>query len=539
MLALALSLGHNSSAVLIKDGEIINGYEEERFTGIKSESRFPSSAIDACLLDISGFVDTVFITHWSTYSNYLDMNDKHFDKYKLNSILGPETTVESQDELFTHHDAHMEVARAYSGPETEYTIVADGFGNFNEVLSIYKNDKLLYRSHGYGKSIGLLYQYTTAYLGMKMNQDEYKLLGYEAHILDVLSNYPQTAGQLQIAANKISKKYLKELLDNKPGYELDSLLDTSALIKTRKEVSKLWRKTLSKLGFKSGKMSNIYDQRVIVSFILQWVVENILVNIIRIYNIKSVTLVGGIFYNVKLNKSIMDKVDKICVCPLAGDQGAGLGVYNKKMKNLVIRDLCIGKRDLSNFESTSEYVSVVKSDLEATTLITKYIKDGLIVNVIRGNMEFGPRALGNTSTLMKPTSENVQYINMCNGRSTIMPCAPITIDIDQFKDYSKVIRTLDHMILTLEYSYKPEDNLRGAAHRHPIDNYYTGRPQIINEDHYLYPVLFEFGTLVNTSFNVHGQPIIYSIEQLNFAIKYQQKNDVDNILRTIIVSNKN
>ena len=189
---LVLSLGHNSSSILVDDNKILCGYEEERFSGIKSDSHFPIKS----MLAIRKFfpeefenINNIYISHWETYGDVTKMSKKHFNEDQLNTIFNNNVPkiISHNSPMFTHHDAHMVASKIYAEKDTDNYIVADGFGNFNEVLSIYSRDQLIFRAHGYGKSLGLWYQYTTAFLGLKMNQDEYKLLGYEAHIQKVIS----------------------------------------------------------------------------------------------------------------------------------------------------------------------------------------------------------------------------------------------------------------------------------------------------------------------------------------------------------------
>jgi carbamoyltransferase len=158
-----------------------------------------------------------------------------------------------------------------------------------------------------------------------------------------------------------------------------------------------------------------------------------------------------------------------------------------------------------------------------------------IVNVVHGDMEFGPRALGHTSTLMQPTMKNVEYINHCNGRDTIMPCAPIVTDVSMFKDSEKVIRSLDHMIIALDYRDDYGLKYRGAAHKLPTEDKFTGRPQRITEEHILYPVVDKFKLLVNTSFNIHGQPIVMNHHQIMIAVTYQKSMDKYRRINTVVI----
>ena len=198
MKSLLLTLGHNSSAIFV-DGDYVIGYEEERLTGVKTDSQFPNNAIGEIIKNVGikrvkG--SKVYISHWFDFNNTIP--NKYITQTDIDNLKEISEDIQFVNEQFTHHDAH-----AYSGlaffkyhaaknhlklyaDDKIHILVADGFGNNGEVLSVYELEnmkpKLLHRVFGYNNSIGLMYQYATSYVGMKENQDEYKFLGYESHI---------------------------------------------------------------------------------------------------------------------------------------------------------------------------------------------------------------------------------------------------------------------------------------------------------------------------------------------------------------------
>lgn len=533
MRALALTLGHNSSAVLIEDGKVLCGYEEERLSGVKSDSAFPRKSINMIdgLYQIKD-VEFVCVSHWETYGKLNGMSAKHWDPMFVADRC-PEATILSHGVHFTHHDAHMEVAKTYS-PLDGYTIVADGFGNFNEVISVYYGENLIHRVHGYDKSLGLLYQYATAFLGMKMNQDEYKLLGYEAHT-DKLGPEVYTVLTKHIA--KFSKRYALSTLSRQIRPKTDALCNVEALSEIRVDIQNRLRKCINEMD-KIQEM-NEETTRISIAHLVQSVVEQSIGALVDKYHMSEVTLVGGLFYNVKLNNYVLNRVDKICVLPLAGDQGCGMGVYQHNFKDLEFpKSLCIGKRNLkfSGFTSDKCKLRTILDEALIEEIIGD-IDEDKIVNVIHGDMEFGPRALGNTTTLMLPYMRNVDYVNHLNGRSTIMPCAPITTKMDYFQDdqVEKVVKSHEHMIITLDYKPEQVNYLRGAAHKYPFCEVYSGRPQLIYGDHWLYDVVDKFGLLINTSYNKHGSPILFSEDQIAETFFYQLERDNEDRVVTYII----
>ncbi len=152
-------------------------------------------------------------------------------------------------------------------------------------------------------------------------------------------------------------------------------------------------------------------------------------------------------------------------------------------------------------------------------------------------MEFGPRALCNTSTLAKPTKENVEYINKVNSRDTIMPMGPVVVDPYLYfmsEDVSKIHKSLKYMIMAIDYRNIVNRYIEGVTH---YGANITGRPQVISEDHTLYEIVKEFGILINTSFNTHGMPIVYNSKDINEAHIKQRELDVNNKMLTIFIDN--
>src|ERR1044072_7057041 len=183
MKSLLLTLGHNSAAILIENDQVIWGYETERLSGQKSDSLFPQIVLDAKNLHRP---DMVYATHWAPSGNISDMSRKHWKPEVFDGI--PIRTLHPTQR--THHDTHMTAAACYAGQEFVtrqgvFGLVTDGFGTLGEHFSIYEvshgTPVLTKRVHGYETSLGLCYQSATAFMGMKMHEDEYKLLGYEVH----------------------------------------------------------------------------------------------------------------------------------------------------------------------------------------------------------------------------------------------------------------------------------------------------------------------------------------------------------------------
>ena len=571
---LLISLGHNSSAIFVDNSdpqqqEII-GYEQERLSGIKADSQFPRDAINEITKHVSSNKFRgccVLISHWFNFgphltaNKYITQNDIDWLRY----ICGSD--IHMCERGFTHHDAH-----AYSAYEffkyhkSNYDVkgpimclVVDGFGNNGEILSLYTTDEikgisLVRRVYGYDASLGLMYQYATAFVGMKENQDEYKFLGYEAHIdeyvdkqqLDTIDHLIETQKEQLI-------KWFDTHSKEPEYYPSNEVIDFKLLNKVREDWNEVFTDVLDSIGFKSDK--TCFAARCVIAYFIQQLCERTLVAWLNDnYNPENLIVAGGVFYNVKLNQVLCEKCTQklFSVMPLAGDQGAAIGMYAKYCnRQFEFGNLCWGKRNFYNVEklvkqkqdkNTRLVYAKIKSSVELENVqenIARLIADNNIVNLVIGNMEFGPRALCHTSTLFLPTSENIHCNNVMNGRNEVMPCAPVcTRDNagELFTCDSKldsVVGSDKYMICTHTYAKPYSNHYGGVMHKKPLEDSFTGRPQIVDVCEFVYEVLdlveqiTDYKALVNTSFNVHGRPIAFDTLSILQNYEYQCEHAVD------------
>jgi predicted NodU family carbamoyl transferase len=427
--ALAISLGHNSSAVLIQDGRVVAGYEEERFTGVKSDSRYPIHSITELHQRYNLPKDTdIYVGHWFTDA-HLPAPNKYWEPEHIRSLF-PHANVESLSADFTHHDSHLESAMVFAGNDfaTKYhALVADGFGSFGEVISLYEVHggayRLIKRVFGFEKSLGMLYQYATAFMGMKMHNHEYKMLAYEVHIDEVTE--VDEKQRLDEMALELSKTYLQSWYEQKLTNEFDPLTKIEALPNVQAHINKILSKMLVEMDMGEA---NIDDKRIVVSYFVQKVVELTMTTFVRMNQVQSLLVAGGLFYNVKLNHLLCNVIPGMfCAMPLAGDQGAAIGVYNAYKGDLVWPEhLYWGDRDIGYHLDlfTEKGITVVASEEEARDHIRRALREDKFVNLVRGRMEYGPRALCNTSCIAIPDKQVAMDINRSNNRTMEMPFAP-------------------------------------------------------------------------------------------------------------------
>lgn len=576
--SILITLGHNSSVIYFGGiGAKPIGFEEERLTKKKSDSSYPKLALEKVIsllreAQLDGC--NIFISHWFDNFNIDSFPTKYFDREHFDSIVKKfNLTVITLNSQFTHHDAHAYSTLAFSEnfptnvEGKKHHIVVDGFGNNQEVISIYEqvstSDNLdtlvpVHKVHGYSNSLGLMYQYATSFTGMKENQDEYKFLGYESNIQNVVDE--TSIEHLQIRAYRFSMSFMKQCL-NKYTQEPDETYEANAiginlelLADVKKDMYAEFQSVVTRFCTTPESVS-VSGIRSVIGFYVQACLEQCLLRIISKYNIKNAYLSGGCFLNVKLNKVILDNISgHICVNPLSGDQGAAIGMFRKYTKTKFdFADLCFGVRDKMIFAMatkmllTKEGIYIKDNDEDVVEAATYFVDNGFIVNVIRSEMEFGPRALCNTSTLALPTAENSAYINRVNERNEVMPMAPVMLKLAanlvlNQHDVSRVIGSNKFMIITHDYVGNVSEGCRGILHNKPLLPGFTCRPQIIDDSNsvigrILGNLSYQHGCIINTSFNTHGTPILYSFRDAIEDFRKQKKNDPDSRLILIMQIN--
>jgi len=562
--ALMITLGHNSSAVYFDGDKTVIGYEEERINRIKSSSAYPRLSLDEIEKHVKIEPGSyIFVSHWFDKFDFHTETSKYFDKQHFDSLVVKYSlkTVHLGED-FTHHDAHAMSALSFMRDQWDvskhssqvvsydkfHIIAADGFGNSQEVISVYSTDslgtvpQLVNRYYGYQYSLGLMYQFATSFCGMKENQDEYKFLGYETHVSQLLDS--TQIDLLRSLAVKKSQEMFDTMQAKPDGRPENWKTDGLANIDYLKTVKQSWNEHYADVLSKVAPSITGRDVRIAIGHYIQEVIEGVLAKIVSANNMKHVALSGGIFYNVKLNNKVLNSTSGVfSVVPLAGDQGCGMGMYEAFVGGFKWGDLkwgprpefadwdsCISPSDLKKYGSHIRHYS---SNQRSTAIddTVDLVSRNKLVNVVKSRMEFGPRALCSTTTLSIPTTTNVMIINDLNERDTVMPMAPVMLDsaIDEFfdKDISKrVVGSDKYMILTYNYLNPDLENYGGIAHKYPNREVWSGRPQrVTSNDTFMFEVLSKIypksKALINTSFNAHGRPIVYAIDSVLDSFKFE------------------
>lgn len=543
-----LTLGHNASAIAISVGDdgvakVVNAYELERLSGVKSDSRFPIDAMIALKERGVERFDRVYVTHWDPMNRVSGLKEKYWQA----GTFPPEVPVITQEKLgMTHHDCHAAAAVAFAGDDfpkrDSGVLVIDGFGNFAEHLSYYRingsgKPELVTRLFGYYTSLGLMYQYATAFLGMKMHEDEYKLLGYGARIAAADVNVTR----LDEVATREASRHLKAMRNLDPR-KLSPALDNLPAVQDH--WAKKFQAVMDDLGMEGVDITS-FEARCVIGYFVQRVLQMVVENTLRHIGVPTNLIVtGGVALNVELNRMFLRIVPgKLCVMPLAGDQGNSLGLWaaHNKRARLDFGDLCWGKRKFEGvIADVPEGMLVFAEDSdEVYGLLHESLENEGFVNLVRGNMEFGPRALCNTSTLAIASDPNVvAEINRINGRDTVMPFAPVvrrTLMPQVFPGSERLWKSAEFMICAVDYGAGIGEKVPGAA-LHTAKGEWTGRPQSYEakyEGDSVARLLDKYGVLINTSFNVHGVPICCDLEHVVHSHQYQRERNPK--VRTIVI----
>jgi carbamoyltransferase len=589
--AILLTLGHHASAIYY-DGETAVGFEEERLTRNKAESRYPRNAIakleENC--DIAKG-SHVFVSHWfDTFKPVTIPDGKYFDKKHFTNLvdrydLAPKFvsnfggSTDGKLTAFTHHDAHAWSAlsffwdkltpqqRGLAKGDTVHVIVLDGFGNWQEAISVYEVEngarrdaqpELVRRVWGYERSMGLMYQYATSYCGMKENQDEYKFLGYESHIDEILpeEQWDRFKELARSRGEEVFESFLSKAVTEHTFHTLGlEGINTTDLHSAKTAWHEHFDEVFAALGLDPGSTSE-RDKRVIIGNYVQTIVEDVMIQLIDNYDMKHVLVAGGVFYNVKLNNRFMKHVPGLfSVVPLAGDQGCGVGMYEHYVGGFKFGDLKWSPR--SSMGDWRDFLLMEEPEIKAlceatvrhftnieefTDEVAACLDRDQIVNIVAGNMEFGPRALCSTTTLARPFRANVETINALNDRDTVMPMAPVLPFTEASRyfnpyNFARVVGSDRYMIITYDYVNDSVEGFDGVAHAYPVTSdyvgKYSGRPQFVTDDDHVMTGIFDkLGALsprilVNTSFNAHGRPIVYSTADVVDSYLFQLRRAVE------------
>ena len=553
---------HDSAACLVRDGEIIAAAQEERFTRKKHDASFPDNAIEFCLktggikvsdLDYVGFYDKPFIKFERILETYLGIAPKGLKQY-LSAI-----PVWLKDKLWTrgnirknlgydgpvifseHHESHAASA-FFPSPFKEAAILTmDGVGEWaTSSLALGKNNKIeLLQELHFPHSIGLLYSAFTYYLGFKVNSGEYKVMGLAPYGKPIYCNL--------IRYHLIDLKDVGSFRMNMEYFDF-----LGGMTMTNEKFAAIFDHPIRK------SESQLTQKEMDIAASLQEVTEEIMVKMTRhirkITGSKNLCLAGGVALNCVGNGKILkEKIfENIWIQPAAGDAGSALGVAlccwyqildNKRVTNGcdAMKGAYLGphykESEIKSYLDTENIPYRKLGEIELSKTIVADLKAGKVVGWFQGPMEFGPRALGGRSIIGDPRNPKMQSImNLkIKYRESFRPFAPSVLaekvnewfEMDSESPYMLLVARVreDKRITMTEEQKKlfgidllnvPRSQIPAITH---VD--YSARIQTVHKDtnKRFYDLISEFEketkcpVLINTSFNVRGEPIVCTPEQ--------------------------
>ncbi|OGV51241.1 MAG: hypothetical protein A2017_16640 [Lentisphaerae bacterium GWF2_44_16] len=557
---------HDSAAALVADGEIIAAAQEERFTRVKHDFRFPSNAIKFCLeyakssmadIDYVVFYDKPMMKFDRLLETYMTFAPSGFSSFAkaiplwLKQKLNMRREIKKQLGLdfkgkivFTeHHESHAASAFYPSPFEEAAVLTIDGVGEWASA-SIGKgsgnNLEILKELH-FPHSLGLLYSAFTYFTGFKVNSGEYKLMGLAPYGKPVYAD--------------IIKNYLMDIKDDGSIWmDMSYFNYCQGLTMTSAKFHKLFG------GHPRKSETNITQREMDIAASIQAVTEEVMIKMAKhakeITGAKYLCLAGGVALNCVGNGKILrEKIfDDIWIQPAAGDAGGALGaalfVQHKLLrcerradnKNDFQKGSLLGCRFTTS--EITEYLNGVKADYhvyekeeELVSTVAKAIAEDKVIGWFAGRMEFGPRALGARSIIGDARSEKMQAVmNLkIKYRESFRPFAPCVLKEDVNK-YFELDEESPYMLLVApvkeELRVKLNDEQRAVMQNDPdlckrvniprstlpaithID--YSARVQTVDKARHgvFYELIKKFkelsgcSVIINTSFNIRGEPIV-------------------------------
>ncbi|MBK7393072.1 MAG: carbamoyltransferase [Chloracidobacterium sp.] len=555
---------HDSAACLVRDGEIIAAAQEERFTRKKHDESFPENAVQFCLdhagidreqIDHVAFYDKPLLTFERLLETYIDYAPSGFrsflkampvwmtEKLWTRETLARATGFEGKILFTEHHESHAASAFFPSPFESAAILTIDGVGEWaTSSVGVGRGNKVeLLSELRFPHSLGLLYSAFTYFTGFKVNSGEYKLMG--------LAPYGEPI---------YTQKILDELIDLRDDGSLRLNMRyfnfAAGLTMTNDAFAGLFG------GPARKSESEITQREMDLARSVQEVTE---IAMLRMANYaqretgeKNLCLAGGVALNCVGNGRILREApfENIWIQPAAGDAGGAVGAALSVWHQYLGNDRAIDNRRTGKDAMSGSYLgpefstTEIRSSLDAAGAVydeldiseivertASQLADGRVVGWFQGRMEFGPRALGNRSILGDPRSPEMQrQMNLkIKYRESFRPFAPAVLR-ESVADYFEMTESSPYMLLVSRVSEKVRiadetgdkaaglDKLQVLRSTIPAVTHVdlSARVQTVDcdDNKRFYDLIEKFGeitgtpVLINTSFNVRGEPIVCTPE---------------------------
>ena len=553
---------HDSAVCLIEDGEIIFAAQEERYTRKKHDSSFPINAIKDCFInsgitaenvDYVAFYDKPFLKFeriLETYLAYAPLGIRSFlmamplwirKKLWIKELIREELDYDGKIIFPEHHMSHAASAFFASPYQEAAFLTMDGVGEW--ATTSYGtgkgNEVQMLAEIQFPHSLGLLYSAFTYYTGFRVNSGEYKVMG--------LAPYGEPKYKDLILENLIDVQD-----DGSFKMNMDYFNYCAGLTMTSRKFHKLFG------GPPRKPESNLTQKEMDLARSVQEVTEEIVLKMAR--HVKKETemdylcLAGGVALNCVANGKLLRSglFDDIWIQPAAGDAGGALGCAlftwyqylgnSRKADNRTdfMKGAYLGPQfqndTIESFLNQNSYPYIKLNDGEISEKIADLISDAKVIGWFQGKMEFGPRALGARSIIGDARSSAMQKtMNLkIKYRESFRHFAP-SIMAEHISDYFEIDRASPYMLLVAnireekqismteeQKSYFGLEKLNVVRSEVPAITHvdYSARIQSVNQEtnpiyHQMLTKFYErYGcsVIVNTSFNVRGEPIVCTPE---------------------------
>ena len=558
---------HDSAAAIINDGEIVAAAQEERFTRVKHDYRYPFNAVNAVLyesksklseIDHIVFFEKPFLKFERLLETYMAFAPKGFKSFSMSMPIWLREKLFQKKFLFEklklhdkdfkdinkikfseHHYSHAASA-FYPSPFKEALVLTlDGVGEWaTTTIALGKENNLdILKEIHFPHSLGLFYSAFTYYCGFKVNSGEYKLMG--------LAPYGKAIYEKKILDNLIDIKSDGTFKLNMKFFNF-----ATGLTMTNKNFSNLFGQLP-----RNPKKDLLTQFHMDIAASIQKVTEDIILKIGKSiseeYKVENLCLAGGVALNCVANgKLLKEKIFKnIWIQPAAGDAGGSLGAalaywYNELNNKRVPSDNSMKGSYLGPSYKDDEIESYLKKlnakfikldESNLVKIVAKKLSENNTVGWFQGKMEFGPRALGARSILADPRSDKMQKeLNLkIKFRESFRPFAPSVLE-NKVSEWFEIKNESPYMLLVsdikktkqIEMSEKDKslfgiDKLNVKRSTIPAVTHvdYSARIQTVHKstNRKYYDLIDEFDKLtgcpilVNTSFNVRGEPIVNTV----------------------------
>jgi carbamoyltransferase len=556
---------HDSAAALVRDGEILAAAQEERFTRVKHDSRFPSHAVEYCLqaggltpekLDYVVFYEKPLLKFERLLETYLACAPRGFRQFLAGMPVWLRQKLHLPREMdrallhgykgryiFTeHHESHAASAFFPSPFEEAAILTMDGVGEWATAsLGVGRGNRVqLSHELHFPHSLGLLYSAFTYFTGFRVNSGEYKMMG--------LAPYGEP---------KYYDLILEKLLDLKPDGSFRLNMACFGYCQTMVMTNRRFERLFG--GPPRTPEVPLTQREMDMAASIQAVTEEIMLRAVRhVYNeteMKNLTLAGGVALNCVANGRILRETpfENIWIQPAAGDAGGALGAALFVWHQLLDNQRCIDGRDkqqasllgpayadaqIRQFLDAAGAQYHVHDEPALIARVAELIDEGKVIGWFQGRMEFGPRALGGRSIIGDARSQEMQSVMNLKTkfRESFRPFAPCVLRED-VAEYFETRPQEDSPYMLLVAAVRPEKRLNSQAGSQSLQGLdklkvkrsivpaithvdYSARIQTVDAERHprLHKLLTAFKrktgcpVIINTSFNIRGEPIVCSPE---------------------------